>query len=159
MSIGINDSRCSTSDVGRFLVDTATMGFHLDRGKKRFPMWHGCHLMPYADAVTEVSLDNSGKGSNSNSSNTVVVNAMQINTVFSPANEAHFGTGNATVRTAVDKCAWSVSGSRGRTLIEDVTTALVNRVYVVSIRTVVGTTVSNGRVMMGFMVVTRPACP
>ena len=115
--------------------------------------------MPYADAVTEVSLDNSGKGSNSNSSNTVVVDAMQINTVFSPANEAHFGTGNATVRTAVDKCAWSVSGIRGRTLIEDVTTALVNRVYVVSIRTVVGTTVSNGRVMMRFMVVTRPACP
>ena len=61
--------------------------------------------MPNADAVTEVSLDDGSEGAKSSGGHSVVVNAMDVNRAFSPAEESHVGSGNATIGAPVDQSA------------------------------------------------------
>ena len=100
-----DESGRATSDVRRFVVDSDTMGFHLERREDGLAKRHGCHLMPDTNAFAQMGADYGSKRAKTCRGDTMVVNAMDVNRSPVPFEETHVGASNAAVGTAINKSA------------------------------------------------------
>ena len=84
--------------------------------------------MPNANAFAQVCANDRGKRTKTNGSDAVVIDAVKINTVTSPGNEAHLWSSDSAVGTTINKAAAVVTLTARSGLVKDLATTSINGV-------------------------------
>ena len=72
--------------------------------------------MPDTNAFAKMSPDDGAEGAKASGRNTMIVNAMDINSAFRPAKEAHVRSRNATISASINKTAEGVEACGGASI-------------------------------------------